>query len=433
MTQIHSTYHFITSVYNLYLLFLLVIPVCIICMVVIYYRHQYNNAFVVDNALVLIIGISQFDDKKSLLLGIPRSVQDLETLWKETYNYSVYICNKDTLYCTKHDIIDFVDDKLSLISDSNTKCIIIHIISHGNEKEFLSSDLKKIQFEFIQHELVQAFEEKSINNAVKIIFIHGCRGNVNYYHNSSHEIETKQLNDQFNHRTVTFMHFDNQSNQDYLNMSIDANFVTVWGNIRDRAMSDNGHFTDCIVESFTKNVNRIIKGDLLLLLSEIGNNLENRTQHAELCNFNSSIRYNAVRFEKCKQRQENDEIFLHPKIMLHEEVMLKHMEHSVDTAELAALKSTGEKIDYSFKKKRDNGPMASAPVFDNQSDGDDEKIHYSFKNKQMRNWNNDEILNWIRCMKLDTELNDKILNVITDNACTGEDIMELKTVDDVSD
>eukprot|EP01084_Bolivina_argentea_P007947 14882_1 len=75
--------------------------------------------------------------------------------------------------------------------------------------------------------------------------------------------------------------------------------------------------------------------------------------------------------------------------------------------------------------------MASALVFDNKSDSDDKIIDYAFKNKRMRNWNNEEILNWIRSMKLDTELNDKILNIITTNECTGEDIMELQTVDDV--
>eukprot|EP01084_Bolivina_argentea_P203099 346921_1 len=57
--------------------------------------------------------------------------------------------------------------------------------------------------------------------------------------------------------------------------------------------------------------------------------------------------------------------------------------------------------------------------------------NHSWKNKRMKYWTNEEILDWIRCMKLSKEMNDKIFNVIRSNACTGEDIVSLKTTDDV--
>eukprot|EP01084_Bolivina_argentea_P019381 36043_1 len=61
------------------------------------------------------------------------------------------------------------------------------------------------------------------------------------------------------------------------------------------------------------------------------------------------------------------------------------------------------------------------------------EVNYSWKEKKMRNWNNIEILDWIKCMNLGIEWNNKILGVIEMNECTGEDINELKTANDLSD
>eukprot|EP01084_Bolivina_argentea_P187706 323275_1 len=51
----------------LYLLFLLIIPCILIFIVYTYCNKQYMNAFIVDKSLILIIGISQFDDKTCFL------------------------------------------------------------------------------------------------------------------------------------------------------------------------------------------------------------------------------------------------------------------------------------------------------------------------------------------------------------------------------
>eukprot|EP01084_Bolivina_argentea_P183680 316918_1 len=51
----------------------------------------------------------------------------------------------------------------------------------------------------------------------------------------------------------------------------------------------------------------------------------------------------------------------------------------------------------------------------------------------MKNWSNQQIVDWIKCMNLGAEWNNKISNVIQLNACTGEDIVELKSVDDIGE
>eukprot|EP01083_Nonionella_stella_P142272 439877_1 len=44
----------------------------------------------------------------------------------------------------------------------------------------MSSDLKKIETEFIQHEISSAAEEFNNNKLIKLIFHHQCRGDANY-------------------------------------------------------------------------------------------------------------------------------------------------------------------------------------------------------------------------------------------------------------
>eukprot|EP01084_Bolivina_argentea_P277671 474149_1 len=70
-TQYHKVKDF------LYLLFLLVIPIIIIFIVILWYRKQYMNAYIVDRTLVLIICIAQFDDITKHLGGVRRNVNGL--------------------------------------------------------------------------------------------------------------------------------------------------------------------------------------------------------------------------------------------------------------------------------------------------------------------------------------------------------------------
>eukprot|EP01084_Bolivina_argentea_P093371 167938_1 len=113
-----------------YLLLLLLIPFFIITFVLIYCRRAYMNAFIVDEALVLIIGIAKFDDSKLNLHGVQKNVTDLSQMWSNDYRYEVYVCNEHQLYCTKQDVIDFVDKHKKQLGDKKYKCVIVHIISH---------------------------------------------------------------------------------------------------------------------------------------------------------------------------------------------------------------------------------------------------------------------------------------------------------------
>eukprot|EP01084_Bolivina_argentea_P289242 496636_1 len=87
------------------------------------------------------------------------------------------------------------------------------------------------------------------------------------------------------------------NNTDIL-LSTDSNCVIISGNIPGRAMSDSGNFTKCICDSFKKTLDSMIKADFNTIMTEIGRNLEQMTNHAELCNVNGTLRYNLIRFEK---------------------------------------------------------------------------------------------------------------------------------------
>eukprot|EP01084_Bolivina_argentea_P175212 303468_1 len=57
----------------------------------------------------------------------------------------------------------------------------------------------------------------------------------------------------------------------------------------------------------------------------------------------------------------------------------------------------------------------------------------TWKYKKMNKWTNDEISDWIQYMGLMKESNDKLLATIRETQCTGEDIQDLKTAQDVGD
>eukprot|EP01084_Bolivina_argentea_P297587 512700_1 len=56
-----------------------------------------------------------------------------------------------------------------------------------------------------------------------------------------------------------------------------------------------------------------------------------------------------------------------------------------------------------------------------------------WKYKKMSKWKNKNVLNWIKCMNLETKWNNKLLNEIKNNQCTGKDIKLLRSGKDVSD
>eukprot|EP01084_Bolivina_argentea_P148842 260140_1 len=130
-----STYHLI------YGLLSLVVIICFFCMSLLYWRKHYNKAFIVDNALVLIIGISKFDNSNSNLSGVEQNVIDIKHLWRVIYQYDVFVC-KENLYCTKRDVIKFIDTHKKKLQSKIYASVIVHIISHGFDDTFLTSDGK---------------------------------------------------------------------------------------------------------------------------------------------------------------------------------------------------------------------------------------------------------------------------------------------------
>eukprot|EP01083_Nonionella_stella_P263616 895305_1 len=84
--------------------------------------------------------------------------------------------------------------------------------------------------------------------------------------------------------------------------SYDSNCMIISGNVSGRSLADSGNFTKCICDSFGSNVTKLIKADFNALVVEIGQTLEQRTNHAELCNINGTLRFNKIRFEKCNGR-----------------------------------------------------------------------------------------------------------------------------------
>eukprot|EP01084_Bolivina_argentea_P069051 125694_1 len=336
---------------KIYLLFLLLlIPLILYPM---YRFKKYRQHMVIDKALVLIIGISNFNDSKLKLPGIKSNVTDLEKLWKSTYNYTVCICNADTLSCSKQNVIDFIDKYKEELMDVSYKAVVVHILSHGVQNDcFLTSDLKIMPITFIQHELITTAEFANNFGLLKLIFHHACRGNIDYFLNVNIDVINSDNNDKVNltstinccFRTATLtadektdekndeknddnnkkkeiINFKNNDNHvlrvqelklrslegsKSINTDCDphANCVTIYGNIEERALSDQGEFTNAICNAFDKNHTKYIKDDFLCLIREIGIELEKQTNKAQICTSKGvgTLRQQ-ICFIKCTEKQ----------------------------------------------------------------------------------------------------------------------------------
>eukprot|EP01083_Nonionella_stella_P203582 742784_1 len=278
-----------------YLWFCLTIPFIILCG---YRIKQYMSFVIVDKALILIIGICQFDsDEMSALPGIESNVNDLRRLWFDTYHYTVKICNESTLKCTKRDIIMFVDKYKHLLEDTNYKAVIVHILSHGSgDDSFMTSDMKTMQTSFFEHELITATEFAGHPQLIKLIFHHACRGHADYFeapeidHRHSNatpskfSVELKEIISDKEYDVPLRTDFSNSLfNRQTKKTDAHSNCAVLYGTIEDRALSDDGHFTDSICKVFRINSRNPIKRDLYGVIREIGSELETRTNSAQIC------------------------------------------------------------------------------------------------------------------------------------------------------
>eukprot|EP01084_Bolivina_argentea_P108579 194053_1 len=285
--------------------------VFVIIFIIIEYR-KYMDAYIIKRVLVLIIGITKFDNKKLNLPDDKNNISKLIDLWS-MYNYDVRICNnnKDQFYCTKPDVINFVDKYKENVV--NYDAVIVHILTHGqNGKQFQTSDGKFVKLGFINHELIEA----SVNVCTKIIFYHACRGGADYHdgktiaelrkakysmnkceckccfrsrpnkkplipHNQS--VECTNVTDKTLSESNRGGRYDCDDMEE---LPLEANCVTVFGNIDDRTQSTEGYFTTCICEVFESNVDKIKKKDFVeLLIGEngLGRRLAEISNNAAIC------------------------------------------------------------------------------------------------------------------------------------------------------
>eukprot|EP01083_Nonionella_stella_P001863 5356_1 len=260
---------------------------------VLYCRKQYQTAFVVDNALVLIIGIAQYDVKKQFLPGVAQNIIDLQRLWGDCYQYDVFVLNAESLYSTAFNVENFVDETITELEnkDKRYKAVIVHVISHGSDSYFTTSDMQNMKRDFITHELTTKAEDVQNLELIKVIFYHTCMGDVDYH--SGEPLKTGIVRGSFIIPNSSTIEYNDET------ISYESNLVTVSGNIKGRSVSDKGDFTKCVCVVFRNNEKRWIKSDFDTLLKEIKLNLEKETQHAELCHPEGIISYSSVRFEKC--------------------------------------------------------------------------------------------------------------------------------------
>eukprot|EP01083_Nonionella_stella_P134264 408575_1 len=307
-----------------YLLLLITIPFIIFCA---YRMKQYMSFVIVDKALILIIGICEFSgDQLSDLPGIESNVDDLRRLWFDTYRYTVKVCNESTLKCTKRDILRFIDKYKHLLEDASYKAVIVHILSHGSgDDSFMTSDLKTMQTSFFEHELITAATFAGHPELIKLIFHHACRGHADYTDyferrkmsecasKRSHKeyFQERRVKEYIAKRKViddntaaplraSHVLFDSAQKTD---TDAHSNCAVLYGTIQDRALSDDGHFTESICKVFGANFRNPIRRDLYSLIRQMGSDLEKRTSSAQICTSKGigTLR-NKIRFQKCTNK-----------------------------------------------------------------------------------------------------------------------------------
>eukprot|EP01083_Nonionella_stella_P203583 742785_1 len=305
-----------------YLLLLITIPFIIFCA---YRMKQYMSFVIVDKALILIIGICEFSgDQLSDLPGIESNVDDLRRLWFDTYRYTVKVCNESTLKCTKRDILRFIDKYKHLLEDASYKAVIVHILSHGSgDDSFMTSDLKTMQTSFVEHELITTTEFAGHPEVIKLIFHHACRGHADYFEAQQIERGSNKFSNKFSLelKEIRSNRECNQNKAGHVPLRSDSsllfhrkqrkeadahsNCAVLYGTIEDRALSDDGHFTESICQVFGANSRNLIKRDLYGLIRQIGDDLEDRTHSAQICTSKGigTLR-NKIRFENCTKKMQ---------------------------------------------------------------------------------------------------------------------------------
>lgn len=318
--------------------------ILVLCLICGWKRFQYNKARIINNALVLIIGISRFD-KETLLSGVPNCVQTLMDLWKNTYKYhDIIVCNSDTLYCTKDDIIDFIDNNVAKLKENTYECIMVHVISHGkgDGKEFITSDSKTMGLGFIKHEINDAVNDASV---IKVIWSHTCRGQADGVFDGRGKIEGDgmTIGEQSNQgdeikESVADMARGTGDNND---SAKDANWAIIWGNIEGRKVSDSSYFAKCICDEFENNANKmwILKEKFRSMITRIRNNLIKETDGGHIAENTITLLDQAIIFKPFNGSQ-NDDLSDVGRTQMFANVST-HSQRNTDLVELAPMNKNG--------------------------------------------------------------------------------------------
>eukprot|EP01084_Bolivina_argentea_P017547 32771_1 len=324
------------------LLWPLLVAVAIILVIFIYSAIKYMNRFIVDKVLVLIIGITQFDDENLPNLSSDKSnIFKLDQLWRDIYQYEVFICNKDASYCTKADVISFIDEHMERLNNKSYKGVVVHILTHGqNNEQFITSDMKLMELDFICYEL----NEASISNSslIKIIHFHACRGsqiyhdefdisneqskdttccccpfNTDYSNNLCEEMQRNETNNELQLATYKPLEPKYRTSNSNMNhsggeISEQSNCIIIYQNVKDRSNSVTGYFTNCIYNSFEKNAKKCIQKNLITLIKDIARDLEQVTKKAEILTTSGigTLRYDSIIMKPATKKIENSKPLL---------------------------------------------------------------------------------------------------------------------------
>eukprot|EP01083_Nonionella_stella_P158248 514818_1 len=211
----------------------------------------------------------------------------------------------------------FVDKYKHLLEDTNYKAVIVHILSHGSgDDSFMTSDMKTMQTSFFEHELITVTEFAGHPELIKLIFHHACRGHADYFeaseidrHSNKFSIELNEIisNREYDDTKAVPLRTDFSyglfNSRKRKKADAHSNCAVLYGTIEDRALSDDGHFTQSICKVFRGNSRNPIKRDLYGLIREIGSDLETRTNSAQICTSKGigTLR-KKIRFQKCANK-----------------------------------------------------------------------------------------------------------------------------------
>eukprot|EP01084_Bolivina_argentea_P087663 158327_1 len=284
-----------------------------------YYKYKkYKDAYFMNKALVLIIGITTFNDISLNQPDDENNIAQLVKLWSRKYHYDVCNCKNNA---TKADVIEFIDSNTAKIATNSQKYkgVIVHIVTHGDNDRFMASDGKYLDLDFIIHEFSDAAEHGKNSTLLKMIFDHSCRGNVNYgvklsddiefnwddsrcswfdcpmfaissnkYNEETPLIHKTEIKKKYSTIDMTSVNEDGKASDD--SDCFDSNFVIVYQNLKDRTTCPRGAFTASICETFGKNAKcGKRKRNLESLLRELTGKLQIASGNAEICESKMSL------------------------------------------------------------------------------------------------------------------------------------------------